>query len=54
MTEFLSLTPLEYILIGLVVLGIFLFFRACWHNIQQSSKAFAAKRDRDTDTSSEA
>ncbi len=34
MTEILSLTPLEYILIGLVALGIFLFFRACWHNIQ--------------------
>jgi uncharacterized membrane protein YuzA (DUF378 family) len=30
----LSLTPLEYILIGLVALGIFLFFRACWQNIQ--------------------
>jgi len=66
MTELLSLTPLEYILIGLVALGIFLFFRACWHNIQQSSrsssarllpkgrkKAFTAKSDRDTDTSPE-
>lgn len=50
MTELLSLTPLEYILIGLVALGIFLFFRACWHNIQQSSKAFTAKCDKDTDT----
>jgi hypothetical protein len=53
MTELLSLTPLEYILIGLVALGIFLFFRACWHNIQQSSKAFTAKRDRGSGTSSE-
>ncbi len=34
MTELLSLTPLEYLLIGLVALVIFLFFRACWHNIQ--------------------
>ena len=54
MTKLLPLTPLEYILIGLVALGIFLFFRACWHNLQQSSKAFTARRDRGTDTSSEA
>ncbi len=53
MTELLSLTPLEYVLIGLVALGIFLFFRACWHNIKQSSKAFTAKRDRGSGTSSE-
>ena len=30
--ELLSLTPLEYILIGLIALGIFLFFRACCKN----------------------
>jgi hypothetical protein len=53
MTELLSLTPLEYILIGLVAMGIFLFFRACWHNIQQSKKAFTAKRNRGSGTSSE-
>ena len=52
MTELLSLTPLEYILIGLVVMGIFLFFRACWHNIRQGSKAFTDKHVRDIDTSS--
>ncbi len=34
MKELTSLTPLEYLLIGLVALVIFLFFRACWHNIQ--------------------
>ena len=52
MTELLSLTPLEYILIGLVALGIFLFFRTCWHNIQQSSNSFTGKCDRNTDASS--
>jgi signal transduction histidine kinase len=40
MAELLSLTPLEYVLIGFVALGIFLFFRACWRNIQQNSRDF--------------
>ena len=39
MTELLSLTPLEYILIGIVAVGIFLFFRACWQNIRRSKEA---------------
>ena len=38
MIQLLSLTPMEYILIGLVVLGTFLFFRACWHNIQKGRR----------------
>jgi len=38
MTELLSLTPLEYILLGLVAVGTFLFFRACWRNIQTGNR----------------
>ncbi len=36
MDQLLSISPLEAILIGIVAVGIFLFFRACWHNIQRS------------------
>ncbi len=39
MTQVLSLTPLEFILIGLAAGGIFLFFRACWRNIQQERES---------------
>ena len=53
MTETLARQPLTILLVLLAAVGIFLFFRACWRNIQQSSKAFTAKRDRGTDTSSE-
>ncbi len=36
MKQLLSITPLEAILIALAAVGIFLFFRACWRNIQRS------------------
>ena len=35
MEQLLSITPLEAILIGFAVVGIYLFFRACWCNIKQ-------------------
>lgn len=38
MTDILSLSPLEYILIGIAAVGIFLFFRACWQNIRRSKE----------------
>ena len=38
MKQLLSITPLEAILIGFVALGIFLFIRACWRNIQRGGQ----------------
>jgi len=52
MTDILSLSPLELLLIGIAAVGIFLFFRACWHNIQQSSQVSTGKHDSDTNKSS--
>ena len=48
MTELLSLTPLEYILLGLVAVGTFLFFRACWQNIQAGRRPQRAPKQKDT------
>ena len=36
MNQLSSITPLEIILIGSAAVGVFLFFRACWRNIQRS------------------
>lgn len=38
MEQLLSLTPLEVILIGAAVLGVFLFYRACWRTIKRGGK----------------
>jgi hypothetical protein len=38
MKQLLSITPLEVILLVLAAVGIFLFFRACWRNIQRSQQ----------------
>ena len=38
MKQILSITPLESIGIALVAVGIFLFFRACWRNIQRGGQ----------------
>jgi len=48
MTELLSLTPLEYILICFAAVGIFLFFRACWQNIQAGRRPQRAPKQKDT------
>lgn len=36
--ETIGLFNAEYFLIGLVAVGIFLFFRACWQNIRRSKE----------------
>jgi hypothetical protein len=38
MEQLLSITPLEAIGLGLVAVGIFLFYRACWRNIKRSEQ----------------
>ena len=38
MTDILSLSLLELLLIGIAAVGIFLFFRACWQNICRSKE----------------
>ena len=38
MTDILSLSPLTLLLIGIVAVGIFLFFRAGWWNIRRSKE----------------
>ncbi len=48
MTELLSLTPLEYILLCLVAVGTFLFFRACWRNIQAGRRSQRTLKQEDT------
>lgn len=35
MNQLMSITLLEAILIALAAMGIFLFFRACWRNINR-------------------
>ena len=38
MNQLSSITPLESILIGIAVVGLFLFFRACWRNIKHGQQ----------------